>query len=175
MIDGMFLEIRLEGRKAMTKKIFLYLSLFAVCPLIFGGVFPAEASPQPKTLKEAVDYFYTGQNEGPVLVDTRVCKVIHSLDCKTVLNPNAVPMGETVNIWMQFFVPKDGVYDDIMVEYAHEGVPRLLTPHKIQGSIRYRLVDKHKLDKPGNWTISVKRGKTNLKKIDVKVVKKVTK
>lgn len=158
----------------MKKKLSLLPPLLLISCLLFGGLFPAAASPPPKTLKDAVNYFYTGQNEGPVLVDTKVCKVIHSLDCKTDLDPNAVPMGETVNVWMQFFVPKDAVYDDIMVEYAHEGVPRLLTPHKIQGSIRYRLVDKHKLDKPGRWTISVKKGKTNLKKIDVKVVKKKT-
>ena len=156
----------------MTKKKFFLLPLLLIFSLLIGGFFPVVASPPPKTLKDAVDYFYTGQNEGPVLVETKVCKVMHSLDCKTDLDPNAVPMGETVNVWMQFFVPKDAVYDDIMVEYAHEGVPRLLTPHKIQGSIRYRLVDKHKLDKPGSWTISVKRGKTSLKKIDVKVVKK---
>jgi hypothetical protein len=162
----------MEGRKAMRKTVLLLLHLFAICSFIFSGVIPAVASPQPKTLKEAVDYYYSGQNEGPVLVDTRVCKVIHSLDCKTVLNPNAVPMGETVNVWMQFFVPKDGVYDDIMVEYAHEGVPRTLTPHKIQGSIRYRVIDKQKLDKPGKWTISVKKGTTSLKKIDVQVIKK---
>ncbi len=156
----------------MTKKKFFLLPLLLIFSLLIGGSFPVVASPPPKTLKDAVDYFYTGQNEGPVLVETKVCKVMHSLDCKTDLDPNAVPMGETVNVWMQFFVPKDAVYDDIMVEYAHEGVPRLLTPHKIQGSIRYRLVDKYKLDKPGSWTISVKRGKTSLKKIDVKVVKK---
>ena len=156
----------------MKKKVLFLLHLFVICSFLISGVYLADASPQPKTLKEAVDYYYTGQNEGPILVDVRVCKVIHSLDCKTVLNPNAVPMGETVNVWMQFFVPKDGVYDDIMVEYAHEGVPRLLTPHKIQGSIRYRLVDKHKLDKPGKWTLHVKKGATSLKKIDVKVIKK---
>jgi hypothetical protein len=156
----------------MSKKIFILLPLLSICSLLFGESFLAEASPPPKTLKDAVDYYYTGHNEGPVLVDTKVCKVIHSLDCKNDLDPNAVPLGETVNVWMQFFVPKDAVYDDIMVEYAHEGVPRLLTPHKIQGSIRYRLVDKHKLDKPGSWTISVKKGKTSLKKIDVKVIKK---
>ena len=156
----------------MKRALFLLLPLLSFCSLLVGGPFSAEASPPPKTLKDAVNYFYNGQNEGPVLVDTKLCKAIHSLDCRSGLDPNAIPIGETVNVWMQFFVPKDAVYDDIMVEYAHEGVPRMLTPHKIQGSIRYRLVDKHKLDKPGSWTISVKKGKTSLKKIDVKVIKK---
>jgi hypothetical protein len=73
---------------------------------------------------------------------------------------------------MQFFVPKGATYDDIMVEYKHEGVPRNLAAHKVEGSIRYRLADGYKLDKVGKWTITIKKGLTVLKAFDVNVVEK---
>jgi hypothetical protein len=81
-------------------------------------------------------------------------------------------MGEAINVWMQFFVPKGASYDDIVVEYKHEGVPRNLKAHKIEGSIRYRVVDRYKLDKPGKWTIAIKKGLTNLKMFNITVVEK---
>jgi hypothetical protein len=87
-----------------------------------------------------------------------------------MINPNSVTKGETINVWMRFLVPKGTSYDDILVEYKHEGIPRRLTPHKIEGSIRYRLVDKNRVDKPGSWTITVKKGITKLKEFKIKVV-----
>ena len=86
-------------------------------------------------------------------------------------DPNNVAKGETLNVWMMFFVPKGASYDDILVEYKHEGIPRRLTPHKIEGSIRYRVVDKNSVDKPGEWTITIKKGITKLKDFKIKVVK----
>jgi len=68
---------------------------------------------------------------------------------------------------MQFFVPKGGVYDDIIVEYKHEGIPRNLAAHKVEGSIRYRLADTYKLEKTGNWTITIKKGITGLKEFNI--------
>jgi len=59
-----------------------------------------------------------------------------------------------------------------MVEYKYEGVPRNLNAHKVDSSIRYRVVDKYKVDKPGKWTITIKRGLTNLKEFQITVVQK---
>ena len=73
---------------------------------------------------------------------------------------------------MQFFVPKGGTYDDIFVEYKHEGVPRNLSAHNVEGSIRYRLVDAYKLNKLGKWTITIKKGLTVLRTFDVNVIDK---
>jgi hypothetical protein len=130
----------------------------------------AAAAPTAKMIKEVVDYYYTGQKEGPVLTEAKLCQGIKDLECSEISNPDSITKGETVHVWMQFFVPKGGSYDDILVEYKHEGIPYRLTPHKIEGSIRYRLVDKSSLDKPGNWTITVKRGINKLSEFKVKVV-----
>jgi hypothetical protein len=129
------------------------------------------AAPTAKMTKEVVDYYYTGQKEGPVLTEAKLCKGVQKFECTETINPDSVTKGQTINVWMQFFVPKEASYDDILVEYKHEGVPRRLTPHKIESSIRYRLVDKNSVDKTGNWTITVKKGITQLKEFKIKVVK----
>ena len=132
----------------------------------------AMAAPPAKSVKEVVDYFYSGQQEGPILIDSNLCKSIKDLECEQALEPTAVALGDLIQVWMQFFVPKGGVYDDILVEYKHEGVPRNLNAHKVESSIRYRVVDKYKVDKPGKWTITIKKGLTNLKEFQITVTQK---
>jgi len=144
----------------------IIIILLAFCPL------KAMAAPTAKMVNEVVDYFYNGQQEGPILADAKLCKSIEALNCQETMDANAVPMGEPIKVWMQFFVPKGATYDDIIVEYKHEGVPRNLTAHKVEGSIRYRLVDKFKLDKVGKWTITIKKGVANLKEFKINVIKK---
>ena len=130
----------------------------------------AVAAPTVKMVKEVVDYYYNGQEEGPILTEAKLCKDVKNLECTEMINADRVTIGETITVWMNFFVPKGASYDDILVEYQHEGIPRRLTPHKIEGSIRYRLVDKNRIDKTGSWTITVKKGITKLKEFKVKVV-----
>lgn len=131
----------------------------------------AVAAPTAKMVKEVVDYYYNGQKEGPILTEAKLCKAVKNYECTETFNPENVTKGETINVWMRFFVPKGASYDDILVEYKHEGIPRRLTPHKIDSSIRYRLVDKNSVDKPGNWTITVKKGISKLKEFKINVVK----
>ena len=130
------------------------------------------AAPAPKAVKEVVDYFYNGQADGPILTDAKLCKSIAALECEAAIDPKAVALGEVLHVWMQFFVPHGATYDDIIVEYKHEGVPRHLTAYKVRGSIRYRVADRYKVDKPGKWTITIKRGVTSLKEFAITVVKK---
>jgi len=130
----------------------------------------AVAAPTAKMVKEVVDYYYNGQKDGPILTEAKLCKGVKNFECTETIDPNNVTKGETINVWMMFFVPKGASYDDILVEYKHEGIPRRLTPHKIESSIRYRLVDKNSVDKPGDWTITVKKGITKLREFKIKVV-----
>ena len=131
----------------------------------------AFAAPNAKMIKEVVDYYYSGQESGPILTEAKLCRGVKDFECTDQIKPDSVKKGETINVWMRFFVPKGTSYDDILVEYKHEGVPRRLTPHTIESSIRYRLVDKNKVDKTGNWTITVKKGTARLKDFKIKVVK----
>ncbi len=156
----------------MEKKIALLSLTIAFCTLTIFGSSNALAAPEASVVKEVVDYFYNGQEEGPILVESKLCKTIKSLNCEEVMDSNVISMGEPVKVWAQFFVPKGGVYDDIFVEYKHESIPRHLKARKVEGSIRYRFVDTYKPDKIGKWTITIKKGLTDLKSFDIEVIKK---
>jgi hypothetical protein len=155
----------------MNRILALFLFFSFCCLVIFSPMY-VMAAPTSKMVKEVVDYFYNGQTEGPILADAKMCKTVKSLSCEEPADPKAFTLGEPIKIWMQFFVPKGGTYDDIFVEYKHEGVPRNLAAHKVEGSIRYRLVDSYKLNKLGKWTITIKKGLTVLRTFDVNVIDK---
>jgi hypothetical protein len=133
---------------------------------------PAMAAPEAAKIQEVVDYFYNGQKEGPVLIDSRLCQTVKSLECQDQAALSTVKMGEPVKVWMQFFVPKGEKYDDIFVEYKLNGTARNLEAHKVEGSIRYRLVNTYKPDKVGDWTVTIKRGSKSLEMHSFKVIKK---
>ena len=154
----------------MTKKMVIGACVLAFWSVLAIGPLSAMAAPPAKNVKEVVEYFYNGQADGPILTDAKLCKGIKALECETAIDPKAVALGEVIHVWMQFFVPKGAMYDDIIVEYKHEGVPRHLKARSVEGSIRYRVVDKFKLDKPGKWTITIKKGVTNLKVFNFTVV-----
>ena len=153
-------------------RILALLSFVCFCSLIIFSPIYVMAAPPAKMVKEVVDYFYEGQTEGPILTDAKLCKTVKSFICEEPADPKAFTAGEPVRTWMQFFVPKGASYDDIVVEYKHEGVPRNLASHNVEGSIRYRLVDSYKLNKVGKWTITIKKGLTVLRAFDVNVVDK---
>jgi hypothetical protein len=144
--------------------VFLGISVLAV-PV-------SEAAPPAETIKAVVDYYYEGGDEGPVLVDSKLCTEIQDLECVGEVNPPTVGVGDTMIVWMHFFVPKGVTSDDIMVEYAHEGVPRWLKPHKVESSIRYRVVNRYQLKKAGKWAIVIKKGTTPLHRFDIDVVER---
>ena len=152
-----------------TRAMFLFVPF---CCLVIFSPIDVMAAPPAKAVKQVVDYYYEGQTEGPILTDAKLCKTVKSLSCEEPADPKAFTAGEPVRVWMQFFVPKGASYDDIIVEYKHEGVPRNLASHKVEGSIRYRLVDSYKLNKVGKWTVTIKKGLTVLKAFDVNVIDK---
>ena len=156
----------------MKKKIALLSFALTFCNFLIFFNSNVMAAPEAEKIREVVDYFYNGQKEGPVLIDSKLCKSIKDLECQDQLESNTTSLGEPVKVWMQFFVPKGDMYDDIFVEYKQNGIPRNLKAHKVAGSIRYRLVDTYKPDKIGDWTVTIKRGSKSLKILSFKVMKK---
>ena len=71
----------------MTKK-----SATIVFTLVLGSLFILSApvtmaAPPAKAVKEVVDYFYSGQKDGPILTDSKLCKSIKTLECEQPINP----------------------------------------------------------------------------------------
>lgn len=120
-------------------------------------------------VKEVIDYYYHGQEHGPILAEAKLCKTVEAFDCVEGIEPGSFPLGETIKVWMSFLVPKGATYDDILVEYRYEGTPWRVQPHKVESSIRYRVIDSFKLNKAGNWAITIRKGPSILKTFEVKV------
>ena len=156
----------------MIRKIGIALCALTIWGMFYLGLSTSHAAPPPDTIKGVVDYFYNGREEGPVLVDSKLCAEVQDMECVSEIDPASVGVGDTLNVWMQFFVPKEADSDDIMVEYAHEGVPRRLTPNKVEPSIRYRVINRYQLNKTGKWAIVIKKGTTPLQRFDVDVIEK---
>ncbi len=156
----------------MTKKVLMGAFVLAFWGMVVLGQSTGMAAPPAKNVKEVIDYFYNGQAEGPILTDAKLCKGITALECEAAVDPKAVTQGDVLHVWMQYFVPKGAMYDDIIVEYKHEGVPRHLNARSVESSIRYRVVDKFKPDKTGKWTITIKKGVANLKAFNITVIEK---
>jgi hypothetical protein len=78
----------------MTKKP--ALSLLFITPIIIGLLvfcpLNAKAAPTAKMVNEVVEYFYSGQQEGPILADAKLCKSIEALNCEETMDANAVPV-----------------------------------------------------------------------------------
>jgi hypothetical protein len=129
----------------------------------------AMAVPSGDMVKEVIDYYYHGQEHGPILSEAKLCKTVEAFDCVEEIEPGSFPLGETIKVWMRFLVPKGATYDDILVEYRYEGTPWRVQPHKVESSIRYRVIDSFTLNKAGNWAITIRKGPSTLKTFEVKV------
>ena len=61
-------------------------------------------------------HFYQNLYGGGFDNVNKICKTVKSLSCEEPADPKAFTLGEPIKIWMQFFVPKGGSYDDIIVK-----------------------------------------------------------
>ena len=156
----------------MVRSAFFVWCVTAFLAISVWAIPASEAAPPADTIKSVVDYYYEGGDEGPVLVESKLCTDIQDLECVGEIDPKSVGVGDTVMVWMQFFVPKGVTAADIMVEYAHEGVPRWLKAHKVESSIRYRVVNRYQLNKAGKWAIVIKKGTTPLERFDIEAVER---
>jgi hypothetical protein len=170
-----FLAIRLhQNKKEVTMQTFVKRATITIGVTIASiGMLlctNAMAVPTAEMVKQVIDYYYYGQDQGPILAEAKLCKTVEALECVEQIEAGSFPLGETVKVWMRFLVPQGATYDDILVEYKYEGTPWRVQPHKVEGSIRYRVIDSFKLNKAGNWSISIRKGPHTLQTFDVKVV-----
>lgn len=161
-----------HGKEIIMEKFLKHMSVIigtTTVGLIVLFCTNAMAVPDADMVKEVIDYYYQGQEQGPILMEAKICKTVEALECVEGIEPSSFPLGETIKVWMRFLVPKGATYDDILVEYRYEGTPWRVQPHKVESSIRYRVVDSFKLNKAGNWAITVRKGPNTLKTFDVRV------
>jgi hypothetical protein len=127
-----------------------------------------EATPSAEEAKKVIDYYYRGKSLGPVLVQLTPCLKMDPAkegptksECQEPVK-GPVKKGTLVNAWTLWIVPEGGNYDDVALQWSHEGVVRSTTDLKLTGAFRSRTWRPTTLHKPGKWEVKVLRGAQTL-------------
>lgn len=136
---------------------------------------PAAAAPSAEEIKRVLDYHESGKDLGPVLLDLVACLKVdftkNSPTIYTCLEPVKGPVkkGAVITAWTSWFCPKGGSYDDLFVQFVHEGVVRSTLDLKVEGGWKTRNTRSSSLGKPGSWQVKVLRGTRELASVAVEV------
>ena len=137
--------------------------------------FVAQAKPSPEVVKQVVDFYFHGQDQGVVLAQTKLCDNVYTKgdnnnECMAERASNTLTRGETTNLWMLFMVPNKVEPQSIMVQLNHRGMTMSVQRAKIASALRYRIWKKVKPDRVGDWTVKVFHDRGE----DVELLKEMT-
>ena len=137
---------------------------------------PLEPPPSAEMIKQVVDYLENGKDRGPALLDVIPCLKIDNtkgsptqFQCVEVAT-GPVKKGTTVFAWLQWYCPKEGKYEDVQIQFLHEGAVRQTVDIPVAGFGRTRGWRGNNFNKIGKWTIKVSRGDKELGSVAVDVV-----
>ena len=164
------------------------LKKLAMCAVVaFGGVAMAQdeapaapaaepvKAPSADAVKSTWDYFYKGQGQGPVLVEAKLCTEVakdgpNKFECTAEVAPEGVKANTTVMVWQSYMVPQGDTVEDLMVQTKLGNTVRETKDVKVKGDgWRARQWTGVRLNKAGEWTVTIMRGDQELKSIKVKV------
>ena len=137
---------------------------------------PVEPPPSAELIKKFLDYQENGKDRGPALLDLIPCVKVDSTKGSPTqyqcIEPvgASVPKGTTVFAWLQWLCPKDGKYEDVSIQFLHEGQVRKTVDNPVVGFGRTRGWRGENFNKVGKWTIKVMRGDKELGTAAVNVV-----
>lgn len=131
--------------------------------------------PTGAEIRKVLDYLDNGKGAGPVLGDLKLCTVIptkkddpHRFECTEEVK-GKVKHGAVVHAWMQWHVPKDDKYDDVSIQFLHQGTVRSTQDLQLGAAYKTRTYKSQMLSKPGTWEVKVVRGDKELGKVTVEV------
>lgn len=137
---------------------------------------PVAPPPTAEQIKQFLDYQEKGAAAGPVLLDLVPCTKVDSTkgsptqyQCVEAVGAT-VPKGTTVFAWLQWMVPKDGKYEDVQIQFLHEGQVRKTVDNPVAGFGRTRGWRGENFNKVGKWTIKVIRGAQEFGTVDINVI-----
>ena len=133
--------------------------------------------PTAEMVKKVLDYQEKGASAGPVLLDLVPCTKVDTtkgsptqFHCIEPVTEGGVKKNTTVFAWLQWLCPKDGKYEDIQIQFLHEGQVRKTVDNPVAGFGRTRGWRGENFNKVGKWTIKVIRGDKELGSATVNVV-----
>jgi hypothetical protein len=147
-----------------------------LCVLVAAALFvplaargQAPAAPSADEVKKVIEYYNNGKDVGPVLGELKPCLTVDTKkgsatqwDCTEPVT-GKVKKGVVVNAWMNWLVPKDAKYEDITVQWLHEGTVRttqdLSLKNPAVGSRTYLALT---AGKAGKWEIKILRDNKEL-------------
>lgn len=150
------------------------LSFVLVAGLVPGAALAGE-QPDPAAALQTITYYFDGKDDGPVLMDAMACLKVDDekgsdtrYECLEPLS-GTVAKNTRVYGWTKWLVPKGGVYEDVMIQFLHDGMVRTTKDVKLTESLRMRTYRSEKLTKAGEWEIKIIRGSETLKSFKVTV------
>ena len=137
---------------------------------------PVEPPPPAEEINRVLDYYFNGKDRGPALSALKAClKVDSQKDSPTrfeCLEPvsGSVKKGTSVHLWVTFFVPEGGNYENVALQFLHDGQVRTTIDVKLDKSMRSRTWRTQQLSRAGKWTLRVLHGDKELGSTFVTVV-----
>ncbi len=148
------------------------IAVFSIAALLS---FIVHAKPSPEVVKQVVDFYFHGQEQGVVLAQTKLCDNVYTKgdnnnECMAERANTTLTRGEETNLWMLFMVPNKVQPQSIMVQLNHRGMTMSVQRAKIASALRYRIWKKVKPDRVGDWTVKVFHDRGE----DVELLKEMT-
>lgn len=151
----------------MTLRLALAAVALSTAALAQDAAAPAPPPPADE-IKRVMEYQENGKDRGPALLEVIPCTKVDntkgSATANTCIEPVTGPVkkGTTVFAWTLWFCPKDGNYEDVAIQFLHEGQVRSTVDVTIKGLARTRTWRGYSLTKPGKWQIKILRGSAEL-------------
>jgi hypothetical protein len=124
----------------------------------------ADGAPTGDEIKKVLDYYNNGKDSGPVLAELKPCLTVDQKKGSTTIYECTEPVsgkvkkGTTVNAWMNWLVPKDGKYEDLSVQWIHNGTVRTTQDLALKTPlIGSRTWLASTVQKEGKWEIKILR------------------
>lgn len=134
--------------------------IFLICSVMVSYSAYAVDVPSSAEAKKVLDYYYKGQGQGVVLIESKLCAKIdkegdNKNNCADSLSPTSLQTKQKLNLWMAFLVPNNDPAQNIIIQFEHNGIARMVKNVQVTGSVRYRTWRKVSFNKTGNWTVKI--------------------
>ena len=147
-------------RKGISCAAVAAAALLALTPaLSLAADQPAAGKPTADAARSVLDYYFHGQGQDPVLVDTKLCDSVqkdgdHKFECTTELS-SPVKKGALVYVWMRFMAPQSDTTYNITVQYELDGKVVKEKKGTVPGQLRSRTWQGYRFEKAGNWKVKI--------------------
>lgn len=120
----------------------------------------AQAKPSPEEVKNVIDYYFNGQDQGVVLADVKLCDEVYTEgeqknECMDERGATTLAVGDKTYLWMLFMVPSKLDPQHIIIQLNRDDITLDVKNITITNSLRYRARSKIAFRNPGDWQVKI--------------------